>query len=355
MAASPLAAALLGGGGDTSSLAATFLEPTLAQATPNLQLAQAMLQSGLSSAPASPAQAIGRMAQAISGAYLQRKTLGSLAQMYAGTADNLASVFPQGTPVGDMLRSPDPTVRMMGIQQAGKAAILGQQPYTLSPGQERHQGTAAPVAANTQPRSPLAIESQDVTNAQRGAISGIESGGNYAATGPVTRTGDRAYGKYQVMGANVGPWTKEVLGQAMTPQQFLADPQAQDAVFNAKFGQYAQKYGPEGAARAWFAGESGMNNPNARDQNGTTVQGYANKFDAAMAGQGQPAMPGAAAPATKVPATSAPTNPLQPAIDVEAQKAAATKGAETTAEANAKYYDSLHRGLAGSAMIAAQQ
>jgi hypothetical protein len=121
-----------------------------------------------------------------------------------------------------------------------------------------------------------------------GAIASIESGGKYDLTGPVTpKTGDRAYGKYQVMGANVGPWTKEVLGQEMTPQQFLANPQAQDAVFNAKFGSYVQKYGPEGAAKAWFAGEGGMNNPNAKDVLGTTVAGYGEKFAKAIAQQPQ--------------------------------------------------------------------
>jgi hypothetical protein len=116
------------------------------------------------------------------------------------------------------------------------------------------------------------------------AISSIESGGRYDALGPVTRNGDRAFGRYQIMGANIGPWTKEALGQALTPQQFLASPKAQDAVFRAKFGQYAQKYGPEGAARAWFAGEGGMNNPNAKDTLGTSVSGYASKFSKALGG-----------------------------------------------------------------------
>jgi hypothetical protein len=126
------------------------------------------------------------------------------------------------------------------------------------------------------------------------AIAGIESGGKYDALGPVTKTGDRAYGKYQVMGANVGPWSKQHLGQEMTADQFLQNPQAQDAVFNGQFGSYAQKYGPEGAAKAWFAGERGMNNPNARDQLGTTVQGYADKFNKGMGGsQVAQTMPGA--------------------------------------------------------------
>jgi len=111
------------------------------------------------------------------------------------------------------------------------------------------------------------------------AIAGIESGGRYDALGPlVTKSGDRAYGKYQVMGNNIPEWTQAALGKRMTPQEFLADPQAQDAVFKHRFGQYAAKYGPEGAARAWFAGEGGMNNPNAKDQLGTSVQQYGQRF-----------------------------------------------------------------------------
>lgn len=120
------------------------------------------------------------------------------------------------------------------------------------------------------------------------AIAGIESGGKYDVLGPVTKTGDRAYGKYQVMGANIPEWTRTHLGQPMTPEQFLASPEAQDAVFKGQFGQYTQKYGPEGAARAWFAGEGGMNNPNARDQLGTTVQAYADKFNRGYQPTAQP-------------------------------------------------------------------
>ncbi len=112
------------------------------------------------------------------------------------------------------------------------------------------------------------------------AITSIESGGRYDAVGPVAnQQGHRAYGKYQVLEPNIGPWTQEVLGKPMSPQEFVANPQAQDAVFQAKFGQYVQKHGsPEAASRAWFAGEGGMNNPNARDVLGTTVQGYGQKF-----------------------------------------------------------------------------
>jgi len=127
------------------------------------------------------------------------------------------------------------------------------------------------------------------------AIAGIESGGRYDAIGPATKTGDKAYGKYQVMGQNIPEWTKATLGTAMTPEQFLANPQAQEAVFKNKFGEYTQKYGPEGAAKAWFAGEKGMNNPKAADINGMTVENYGKKFASAFAGPDTNANPAVSA------------------------------------------------------------
>ena len=82
-----------------------------------------------------------------------------------------------------------------------------------------------------------------------GAIAGIESGGRYDALGPIIpKTGDRAYGKYQVMGENIGPWTGQYYGTRLTPQQFLANPAAQDAVFAGKFGEYREKYGNRAAS-----------------------------------------------------------------------------------------------------------
>lgn len=91
------------------------------------------------------------------------------------------------------------------------------------------------------------------------AIASIESkgSGNYRAVGPETSNG-RAYGRYQVMSFNIGPWTEKHVGRRMTPEEFLNDPDAQDAVFAGQFGSYVEKYGdPVKAARAWFGfGES---------------------------------------------------------------------------------------------------
>ena len=64
------------------------------------------------------------------------------------------------------------------------------------------------------------------------SISNIESGGNYNLLGPVTKSGDRAYGKYQVMGSNIPSLDpRKPLARDLTPAEFRADPQAQDAVF----------------------------------------------------------------------------------------------------------------------------
>jgi hypothetical protein len=125
--------------------------------------------------------------------------------------------------------------------------------------------------------------------AYRDAIASIESDGSggYDALGPKTK-GDRAYGRYQVMGKNIPQWTKAALGKSMTPEQFLKDPAAQDAVFDHRFGGYVQKYGPEKAARAWFGGEGAINNPKAKDVLGTSIATYGSKFMGKLGGMATP-------------------------------------------------------------------
>jgi hypothetical protein len=210
-------------------------------------------------------------------------------------------------------------------------------------------GLVGPQAAAqpAQTASPLASAMSQPPQGQPGfanAIASIESGGKYDRLGPVTKTGDRAYGKYQVMGANVPQWTKAHLGQPMTAEEFLKNPQAQDAVFNGQFGQYAQKYGPEGAAKAWFAGERGMNNPNARDQLGTTVASYAQKFNKALGPQ-QSAAPQPLAMALQQPEDGAalPPNaqPTQGQMPPPQQVAQAT-------DANAALRAQIQQGLTSS-------
>jgi len=117
------------------------------------------------------------------------------------------------------------------------------------------------------------------------AIAAVESrgSGNYSAIGPTTGTGDHAYGRYQVMGANIPAWTKAALGKSLTPEEFLASPQAQDAVFQHQFGSLISKFGnANDAASAWFTGRPLAQGANARDVTGTSGLGYVQKFQNAL-------------------------------------------------------------------------
>ena len=115
-----------------------------------------------------------------------------------------------------------------------------------------------------------------------GSIGQFESGGNYSAHGPTTKSGDRAYGRYQVMGNNIPAWTKEALGVSMSPQEFLASPAAQDRVALYRMAQYHQKYGnPSDVASVWFSGRPQRGN-NSRDVLGTSVPQYVNNVVGGM-------------------------------------------------------------------------
>lgn len=136
-------------------------------------------------------------------------------------------------------------------------------------------------------------------DAAKRAIAKVESGGSggYSAIGPATKSGDRAYGKYQVLGANIPQWTQEALGQRMTPQQFLANPQAQEKVFEHRFGGYLQRYGNmQDAASMWFSGKPFAGN-NRSDGYNSVPQYVGKVLAAAGQGGGTPQQQPAQAPA----------------------------------------------------------
>lgn len=85
-------------------------------------------------------------------------------------------------------------------------------------------------------------------------IAGQESGGNYRA---VNRSSG-ALGKYQIMPGNLAGsrrgWDYEALGRDVSNSQFLSSPQIQEQIARYKLQQYYNKYGPAGAAIAWYAG-----------------------------------------------------------------------------------------------------
>jgi hypothetical protein len=160
----------------------------------------------------------------------------------------------------------------------------GNVPGTFQPGGGGGVGeTSAPrVTGGSDDTGGKRPRPRSLQEAYRQGIANIESGGgNYNAVGKQTSSGDRAYGKYQIMGANIPVWTKQWLGHALTPEQFVKSPEAQDFVFDNVFGGYVKKYGLEGAARAWFGGEGAVNDPNRTDIHGKLTTGsYGRQFAA---------------------------------------------------------------------------
>jgi len=105
-------------------------------------------------------------------------------------------------------------------------------------------------------------------------VAEIESGGRYTALGTVTKNGDRAYGKYQVMGRNIPVWTETHLGKRMTIQEFVDNPLAQDLlagiIFTKRIGTQQNTHDP---IAMWFSGQPLEGNI-AQDITGTTVPSY---------------------------------------------------------------------------------
>jgi hypothetical protein len=177
---------------------------------------------------------------------------------------------------------------------ATASAEKGLLPYLFgagAPQQEAADSTPSPAAfgeASAEPDgSPYAS-----------AIKSVESGGKYNIVGPTHPKYGRALGAYQVMEANLPGWSKAALGREVSPDEFLASPKVQDAVFQDRFGGYVQKYGnPQDAASAWFTGRPLAQGANARDVLGTTGRGYVDKFNKALGQDAQPMQVAQAAPA----------------------------------------------------------
>lgn len=151
------------------------------------------------------------------------------------------------------------------------------------------------------------------------AIASVESAGSggYSAVGPTTPKGDRAYGRYQVMGSNVPAWTQVAIGQSMTPQDFLQNPQAQDAVFKQRFGADVNKYGnPQDAASVWFSGRPLHAAGNSSDGYLTTPQ-YVQRFNSALGDNRTPSMDPAQNPMQAALAQMAPA--MQQAMQAQPQ------------------------------------
>lgn len=86
------------------------------------------------------------------------------------------------------------------------------------------------------------------------AIAEQESSNNYRAKG-IWVQGDRAYGKYQIMGANLPSWGRKFLGFVPSPEDFLSHPEWQEKMARGQLKEYWDNYGARGAASAWYSGD----------------------------------------------------------------------------------------------------
>jgi len=104
------------------------------------------------------------------------------------------------------------------------------------------------------------------------AIGQQESGGNYNARNP-----SGAIGKYQIMAANIPGWSNQALGYTITAGQFAGSPELQEKVAEYHLQRLYNKYGPAGAAVAWYAGEGTAQKwlkAGGNGYNGTQAGGY---------------------------------------------------------------------------------
>ena len=116
----------------------------------------------------------------------------------------------------------------------------------------------------------------------RDAISSVESSGSYNPPHPTITNpksayfGQHALGRYGIMQGNLQPWLKEAGMSPMSEQEFLLDHDAQDKLFDFKFGQYMEKTESFNAARKLWFGTGGSDGYTTQDQ-------YQAKTDAALA------------------------------------------------------------------------
>lgn len=160
------------------------------------QLADALMQKGMDTSPIqSPWQGAARALQGILGGYQSGQAEKGAAAWTAGGNKLFGDAVAKWGAGQNESPAPSPNVTV-GPDKTAAASL----PTFAGGG---GNGVAMPSYAN--------------------AIANIESrgSGDYGARGPQTASGDRAYGKYQVMGANIPSWTQAALGRSMTRRSSL--------------------------------------------------------------------------------------------------------------------------------------
>jgi len=172
---------------------------------------------------------------------------------------------------------------------------------TPAPAQTAPTSPAGPANA-TQPGGDL---DNDTLEKMRSTITRMENAsGRYDTVSKPNWNNTWDIGRYQINSANAGPWSEQVLGRRMTPEELRNDPKAQDAIFEYKMKQYTKMFGsPEKAFLAWHGGEN-IFNQSADKAMTPELLGYGQRAAALFRGEKDPG-PGGTQVAANVPADRA--------------------------------------------------
>lgn len=196
----------------------------------------------------------------------------ALAQKQAQKAsENRAKLIALNFGVADADSAPAPTAPRLPAQTEPSNLELTPPPPKLLPPQPPVSGVERPVS-----KPPIAKTSKQQVTALRRAIIGQESAGKFWLVNP--DSGALGYG--QLLPSNVAPWTKAALGRALTPREFLANPDAQLKTIDHKLGQYLkrqladtggknQELAVRRVASTWYSGNPNLwNDPRPQYSNG---------------------------------------------------------------------------------------
>src|ERR1700685_3155524 len=107
MPTSPLMAAMLGGNDNNAMLG---LDPSLLNASQDVQTGQNIENQALSTAPAPPGAALARALVAVPGAYVKQQATSNLTKALSGGIEAAKNIFDETTPIVKGLRSDNPLV-----------------------------------------------------------------------------------------------------------------------------------------------------------------------------------------------------------------------------------------------------
>jgi hypothetical protein len=179
------------------------------------------------------------------------------------------------------LATATPTVRPTEQIAQNTASIAETVKDILTTIQQNHP---AGTTGTTTPAGPLTSTAGsadiDVVTRLMNAIIGQESTRNYRAVNPDSG----ALGFGQVMPANVPSWTKAALGSSLTPEQFLADPEAQVKTIQFHVNQMYQdaiaatggnmELAVRRVAAEWYSGKPGLLESTKSQGRYPTIQSY---------------------------------------------------------------------------------